>query len=158
MSAPATCRDLDRVSGALERFVEGHPAKPSVGQPGWSDTPLIEHVRGKVWQLHRTITYVSGRGGHWTIPAGFHSDGYSRPWWVGWIIPRWGPGTRAALLHDALYRYGPSVGASRATADALLYEAMRYEGIAAWRCYSVWLGVRAGGWWPWRRLRREGSY
>ena len=53
-----------------------------------------------------------------------------------------GYGNYAATIHDWLYLGGQI---SRKEADAVLYRALRAEGVARWRAYLFWLGVRIGG-------------
>jgi len=48
----------------------------------------------------------------------------------------------AATVHDWLYEHGPL---SRKQADAVLYRALRAEGVARWRAWLFWAGVRLGG-------------
>lgn len=54
-----------------------------------------------------------------------------------------GYGHAAAALHDALYR---AAMLPRRQADAVFYRALRAEGIARWRAWLMWAGVRLGGW------------
>lgn len=53
-----------------------------------------------------------------------------------------GYGNYAATVHDWLYEHGSM---TRKEADAVLYRALRAEGVARWRAYLFWLGVRIGG-------------
>ena len=53
-----------------------------------------------------------------------------------------GYGNYAATIHDWLY-FGGQV--SRKEADAILYRALRAEGVARWRAWLFWAGVRIGG-------------
>ncbi len=53
-----------------------------------------------------------------------------------------GYGNYSATVHDFLYSEGQ---VSRKEADAVLYRALRAEGVARWRAYLFWLGVRIGG-------------
>ena len=53
-----------------------------------------------------------------------------------------GYGNYAATVHDFLY-FGGQV--SRKDADAILYRALRAEGVARWRAWLFWAGVRIGG-------------
>ena len=53
-----------------------------------------------------------------------------------------GYGNYAATVHDWLYEHG---SLTRKEADAVLYRALRAEGVARWRAYLFWLGVRIGG-------------
>ena len=52
-----------------------------------------------------------------------------------------GYGNYAATVHDWLYEHGPL---SRKQADAVLYRALRAEGVARWRAWMFWAGVRIG--------------
>ena len=53
-----------------------------------------------------------------------------------------GYGNYAATVHDWLY-FGGQL--SRKEADAVLYRALRAEGVARWRAWLFWAGVRLGG-------------
>lgn len=53
-----------------------------------------------------------------------------------------GYGNYAATVHDWLYTTGQ---VSRKEADAVLYRALRAEGVARWRAWLFWAGVRIGG-------------
>ncbi|MFJ3487720.1 DUF1353 domain-containing protein [Pseudomonas sp. NPDC090202] len=53
-----------------------------------------------------------------------------------------GYGNYAATVHDFLYTTGQ---VSRKEADAVLYRALRAEGVARWRAWLFWAGVRLGG-------------
>jgi len=53
-----------------------------------------------------------------------------------------GYGNYASTLHDYLYDYGTL---TRKECDSVLYRGLRGEGVARWRAYLFWLGVRMGG-------------
>lgn len=53
-----------------------------------------------------------------------------------------GYGNYAATVHDWLYTTGQ---VTRKQADALLYRALRAEGVSRWRAWLFWAGVRLGG-------------
>ncbi|MEQ7921128.1 DUF1353 domain-containing protein [Xanthomonas sp. WHRI 1810A] len=53
-----------------------------------------------------------------------------------------GYGNYAATVHDWLYTTGQ---VTRKQADAVLYRALRAEGVARWRAWLFWAGVRIGG-------------
>ena len=53
-----------------------------------------------------------------------------------------GYGNYAATVHDWLYEHG---SLSRKQADAVLYRGLRAEGVARWRAWLFWAGVRLGG-------------
>lgn len=81
------------------------------------------------------------------VPAGFITDFASiKVLHNAFLFPLYalvsGYGNYAATLHDWLYTTGR---VSRKEADAVLYRALRAEGVARWRAYLFWLGVRIGG-------------
>lgn len=53
-----------------------------------------------------------------------------------------GYGNLAATIHDQLYAAGQL---SRRDCDAVFYRALRAEGVARWRAWIMWAGVRIGG-------------
>jgi hypothetical protein len=79
------------------------------------------------------------------VPAGFITDLESCPRiplvfdLLGDIIV--GP----AVVHDYLYSAKSKGIVTRATADAVLLEAMKLMGVSYWRRYAIYWGVRAGG-------------
>lgn len=84
-----------------------------------------------------------------TVPAGYMSDGASVPRPLWWLLPPWGDvGTRAALFHDYAcdrLKAGTPVsgGSTRAECDRLFREALEELGVASWRAWACWSGVRA---------------
>lgn len=53
-----------------------------------------------------------------------------------------GYGNYASTVHDFLYTRH---SVSRKAADDIFYEALREEGVAKWRAWLMWAGVRIGG-------------
>lgn len=53
-----------------------------------------------------------------------------------------GYGNYSATVHDKLYTDGQL---SRKRCDDVLYRALRAEGVAKWRAWLFWAGVRIGG-------------
>ena len=82
-----------------------------------------------------------------TVPAGFTTDFASIKvlhnafLFVLFALVS-GYGNYAATVHDFLYSEGQ---VSRKEADAVLYRALRAEGVARWRAWLFWAGVRIGG-------------
>lgn len=76
-------------------------------------------------------------------PTGFVTDFASIPRlpFVYWLLG--GRASKAAVIHDLLYRKG--IGVTRAQADEVLIEAMEVTGQAKWRQRLVWRGLRIGG-------------
>lgn len=97
--------------------------------------------------------YVAGRPGasrrswNFTVPAGYVTDFASvRVLHNMVLFPLFalvaGYGNYAATVHDFLYEGGIL---SRKDADAVLCHALRAEGVAQWRSWLFWAGVRLGG-------------
>jgi len=79
-----------------------------------------------------------------TVPAGFTTDFASikvlQNAFLFALVS--GYGNYAATVHDFLYTFGQ---VTRKEADAVLYRALRAEGVARWRAWLFWAGVRMGG-------------
>jgi hypothetical protein len=86
------------------------------------------------------------------VPVGFETDLASvpRPLWN--ILPPFGSYSSAAVVHDFLYKFN---GVTRQQADAVLNEAMQVQKVGHWTRWTIWAGVRAGGWKPWNAYRAE---
>ncbi|WP_137971853.1 DUF1353 domain-containing protein [Pseudomonas sp. F(2018)] len=59
-----------------------------------------------------------------------------------------GYGNAAATIHDRLYA---TAELSRKVADAVFFNALRASGLARWRAWLMWAGVRLGGHWRYNR-------
>lgn len=83
--------------------------------------------------------------GQWRIevPTGFVTDLASVPRLFWNILPPFGVYTRAAVIHDLLYRT-PGL-CTRAQADAVLMEAMTFLKVGWFTRHTIYAGVRAGG-------------
>lgn len=101
------------------------------------------------------VWYAEGPGGYELVPAGMSTDGASIPRFFLRIFSRdrgrhWVP----ALMHDLYYGSQPQ-GMTRREADRRFREAMRIYGVPAWSRWSMWLGLRLGGWTAWRANARK---
>jgi len=94
------------------------------------------------WVLLAVLAYWSERFGRFEVPVGFVTDLASVPRLPVAFFLAGGLAHAAAVLHDWLYT---THQVDRATADAILREAAQACGVAPWRAYLMWLGVRAGG-------------
>ena len=117
------------------------------------------HIDGRRHELHNP----AGEWGYLTLegvpiapPDGFVTDYASIPFWLQWLIPRDGPHSPAAVIHDWLYRSGRVGGfrIDRGEADELFVECLQALGGRSSRLLALYAGVRVGGWWPWARYRR----
>ena len=110
-----------------------------------------EDARGNVFRLLEPLETSD-----FVIPSGFESDGASVPR-VLWrlIFPPIDPvALPAAVVHDYIYRHQPE-GWTRSRADALFRRLLIDDGVARWRAWLAWLGVRIGGSWAWERSKFE---
>ena len=115
------------------------------------------------WELLRSLGY-QGKQDHFVVPIKMHTDFASVPRVFVWFLPRYGRYTKAAILHDYLWREKVVDGTlSLLDADALFRRAMRELGVPFLRRWIMWAAVRWGallkkggwsGWWKesWRVL------
>ena len=103
------------------------------------------------WRLITPLIYI-GRDKLFSVPTGFITDLGSVPWIFQWLVPAGKRGRKAFVLHDYLYKYGL---VSRADADGILRRVMKEIDCWKIRYWSAWIGVRLGGWFPWRNYRKE---
>lgn len=113
----------------------------------------VEQVDEKNWKLTTPLSFYSAELDRTvTVPEGFVTDFASVPrlpiiyWFVG------NTAQAAAVLHDWFYRTNTE-DITRAGADALLAEAMTALGYWRIRTWSVWAGVRIGGYWSYETRR-----
>lgn len=100
------------------------------------------------WRLVRSLVYESDVAGQtFSVPRGFVTDLSSVPRLPLAYLLFGGTSNEAAALHDWLYTEKP---VPRRLADAVLREASAVTGVAAWRRWPMWLGVRLFGWTHWR--------
>ena len=98
------------------------------------------------------LVFEDDKVGTITVPAGFSTDFASIKilhnafLFILFAIVS-GYGNYSATVHDYLYTTH-SVGSkaiTRKEADEVLYRALRAEGVAKWRAWLFWAGVRLGG-------------
>lgn len=96
----------------------------------------------KTWRLLAPFSYLDPDFGLVEVPAGFETDFASVPRWPLTFALLGQYGHAAAVLHDWLYRAGTL---SREDADRVFFNALRSSGIARWRSWLMFTGVRIGG-------------
>lgn len=95
------------------------------------------------WRLLAPLVYQSDVAGQiFTVPAGMVTNFASVPRIPVAFLLFGATSSEAAALHDGLYTYQ---WVSRAMSDAVLKEASAVTGVAAWRRWAMYLGVRAFG-------------
>lgn len=111
--------------------------------PRFLDVLVLEEVDARRWRLVREFRYDSAvLGARVIVPAGFQTDLSSVPrlpfayWLAG------DTGHKAGVIHDYLYDH--HLG-GRQVADDVFSEALRVEGVPAWRRGPMWAAVRTFG-------------
>lgn len=110
-------------------------------------------LNDRVYQLNCPLIYRSDTLGLIAVPAGFQTDFASVPR-LPIIYEMWGDRAhREAVIHDYLYRKDSIPVVDRAIADSVFKEAMKSTG-KPWRIWWwMWMGVRAGGWTAYHKLK-----
>lgn len=90
------------------------------------------------------------------VPVQFVTDLASIPRGLWNILPPIGGYDEAAVIHDYLYKTGKVLNRSieRGDADKTLLEAMEICGVGRFQRWTIYAGVRAGGWLTWNRYRK----
>lgn len=123
----------------------------------------VEHIQGQIGAvLVEPFGYQSPEYDLeiW-VEAGFSTDFGSVPSFIAdAIVPAIGQTPRAFVTHDWLYSNtglvpndfdGVGRRLDRRSCDDIMRLIMVEEGIAPWRAWTAFAGVRIGGRWPWRR-------
>jgi Protein of unknown function (DUF1353) len=112
--------------------------------PGFpADTVVdVEQIGERNWRLLREITYQGSRE-PFVAPVDMETDFASVPRFFVWCIPRYGRYTKAAIIHDHLWRDQVAKGnISLRDADGLFRQAMRELGVPFLRRWMMWAAVR----------------
>lgn len=125
----------------------------------------LEFINGTIWRLLIPLEYHLGSpDGVETVcvPAGFITDFASIPRGLWNLLPPTGAYGKAAVLHDFLYqrrliRIGVdgSRFCTRREADDILNEAMGVVGVGRLTRWTIYAGIRVGGWATWNQYRSE---
>src|SRR5687768_5434661 len=98
-------------------------------------------IGDKDFELVEPVTYA-GNTQAFTERVGFPTDLASAPPGFVWLLPCYGRYTRAAILHDYLWRNTASLQVSRSDADGIFRRAMRELGVPFLRRWMMWAAVR----------------
>ena len=104
-----------------------------------------------LWRLNKRFRYTR-KSGTIVVPKGFITDLTSipRPLWN--ILPPWDDYGPAAIIHDWIYWKQPPKW-TRARADKLMLEAMGKLGVGWWKRWTIYAGIRVGGWVAWNERK-----
>jgi hypothetical protein len=97
--------------------------------------------------LHEDLVYEHPEFGVVVVAAGFRTDFASVPGYVlmPGIVPKVGRVRAASVVHDWIYRGHEGARFTRAQADRILLDAAIECGMARWRAWIAYVGVRIGG-------------
>jgi hypothetical protein len=124
---------------------------------------VVRQTGHEDWELVEPLTYL-GKTDTFEVPAGQATDFASVPRIFVWFLPRYGSYTKAAILHDHLWREHAAAGEmSWIDADAIFRRALRELEVPFLRRWIMWTAVRWAalpkprgreGWWreAWRVL------
>ena len=76
------------------------------------------------------------------VPAGFVTDGCSVPQIAHTMIPKWGAGAKAGVIHDKMYITHER---TKDQADNLFYECLKELGVNQVLAWMMYQAVRIGG-------------
>jgi len=117
---------------------------------------IVKQLDDVRWEVRQPLRY-QGLRDHYTVEVGNSTDFASVPRIFVWFLPRYGRYTRAAILHDYLWREKAANGEMEwIDADALLRRAMREDGVPFLQRWTMWAAVRwaaltkqrgTHGWW-----------
>ena len=114
-------------------------------------SPLVRQVSERDWRVEEPLTY-RGNEEEFVVPAGMETDFASVPRPFVWFLPTYGRYTKAAILHDYLWRQrvgSPTAPVSRRDADGLFRRVMRELDVPFLRRWIMWTAVR------WAALTKE---
>lgn len=107
-------------------------------------TVVVEQAGDKDWCVVKEYGY-SGLEDTFHVYVGMGTDFASVPRFFVWLLPRYGRYTKAAIVHDLLWReYVPSGRLKIAEADAIFRRMLRELEVAFLRRWLMWAAVRFG--------------
>lgn len=115
--------------------------------PKYLNTLKTEQLSRSCYRLLDVLKFEREGGELIEVPSGFLTNYASiKSLHNAILFPLYalvsGYGNYASTIHDYLYSEKKR---SRKECDIIFYEALRAEGIARWRAYLMYLGVRIGG-------------
>ncbi len=105
---------------------------------------VVKQQGDKDWEVIAPLKYL-GKHDQFVVPIPMLTDFASVPRVFVWLLPRYGRYTKAAILHDYLWRSRASAGElSWRDADGTFRRAMRELDVAFLRRWMMWAAVRWG--------------
>lgn len=104
------------------------------------ETIDIVSVDDTTFKTAKPMTYIGAKDTI-IVPAGQDTDFASVPTGITWLISRYGRWTKAAILHDYLWRQAPN-GITKQEADGIFRRALRELGVPMYKRHIMWSAVR----------------
>jgi len=154
---PNQCDFISGSTAARSAFIppRGRGKEGSVVPFDEGSAVVVREVDDKNWELIRPLGY-RGETEFFVVPFGMWTDFASVPRVFVWFLPQYGRYTKAAILHDYLWRHRAAKGTlDWIDADAMFRRAMRELDVAFLRRWILWAAVRwaallkKGGWKGW---------
>lgn len=106
-------------------------------------TVVVRQATDQEWELCVRLVYRTTPTDSFTAAPPMRTDFASVPRIFVWLLPRYGRYTKAAIIHDHLWRnVVPAGDLSRAEADRIFREAMHELDVAFLRRWMMWAAVR----------------
>ena len=120
---------------------------------GFANNLQVKIIEDGLYELIAPLNYYSDiLGKELEFPVGFQTDLASVPRFLPFIFWFWGGRAHhESVPHDGLYKSGL---VTRKTADLIFLEAMKARKKPFYVRWPMYLGVRLGGWLPWRNYRK----
>ena len=109
---------------------------------------IVKSVGAYEWQIMQPFYFYFNENDKETgiiIEEGFITDFASIPRYLWSILPPVGLYTKAAVVHDYLYKNGFTLKYDRKFCDKIFLEAMQVLGVGKEARYSMYCGVRIFG-------------
>lgn len=105
---------------------------------------VVEAIDASSWRVVEGFSYT-GISGTFEVPADSCTDFASVPRFFLWLLPSYGKYTKAAILHDCLWRiYVPRGDLGYVDADGMFRRAMRELQVPFLQRWLMWSAVRWG--------------
>jgi hypothetical protein len=106
---------------------------------------IVEQVDDKNWKVKEPFSYTGGKGEKFDVPLDMTTDFASVPRMFVWLLPTYGAYTKAAIVHDLMWRkFASQDRMNFIDADGIFRRAMRELEVPFWRRWIMWSAVRWG--------------
>ena len=118
-----------------------------MGSTGFSQGTrvVVEQIDDENWKVREPFAYTGQEGTPFDVYREMETDFASVPRVFVWLLPRYGAYTKAAMVHDLLWReYACEGRMSYRDADGIFRRALRELEVPFLRRWMMWTAVRWG--------------